>query len=80
MASPNTIQRNGRADWTLMTTIHAALRCDLDQLLHTTAGRTVPGRAGGYSATSCACTSPLSRRPCGPWPGSNSPATLTARP
>ena len=23
MASPDTIQRNGRADWTLMTTIHA---------------------------------------------------------
>jgi hypothetical protein len=41
MASPETIQRNGRADWTLMTTIHAALRHDLDQLLHTRASRTV---------------------------------------
>lgn len=41
MASPDTIQRNGRADWTLMTTIHAALRHDLDQLLHTRASRTV---------------------------------------
>ncbi len=40
MASPDTIQHDGRADWTLMTTIHAALRRDLDQLLHTTASRT----------------------------------------
>jgi len=40
MASPQTIERNGRADWTLMTAIHDALRCDLDELLHTTAGRT----------------------------------------
>jgi Hemerythrin HHE cation binding domain len=40
MASPGTIQRDGPTDWTLMTTIHAALRRDLDQLLHTTASRT----------------------------------------
>lgn len=41
MASPDIVQRHGRADWTLMTTIHAALRRDLDQLLHTTASRAV---------------------------------------
>ena len=40
MASPQTIERNGRADWTLMTAIHDALRRDLDELLHTTASRT----------------------------------------
>jgi len=40
MTSPHTIQRDGRADWALMTTIHAALRRDLDQLLHTTASHT----------------------------------------
>ena len=40
MASPQTIERNGRADWTLMTAIHHALRRDLDELLHTTASRT----------------------------------------
>jgi len=40
MASRQTIQRNGRADWTLMTAIHDALRRDLDELLHTTVGRT----------------------------------------
>src|SRR5215467_13403052 len=40
MASLPTIQRQGRADWALMTAIHEALRCDLDELLHTTAGRT----------------------------------------
>jgi hypothetical protein len=39
MASPHTIQRNGQADWTLMTAIHDALRRDVDELLHTTAGR-----------------------------------------
>src|SRR5215471_2011184 len=38
MAAPPTIARPGRADWTLMTAIHDALRRDLDQLLHTTAG------------------------------------------
>jgi iron-sulfur cluster repair protein YtfE (RIC family) len=36
MAPPHTIQLAGRADWTLMTAIHDALRRDLDQLLHTT--------------------------------------------
>jgi hypothetical protein len=40
MASPPAIQRNGRADWTLMSAIHDALRRNLDQLLHTTASRT----------------------------------------
>jgi len=40
MASPPTIERNGRADWTLMTAIHDALRRDLDELLNTTASRT----------------------------------------
>jgi hypothetical protein len=35
--SPQTMQLAGRADWTLMTAIHDALRRDLDQLLHTTA-------------------------------------------
>jgi len=40
MALPRTIERNGRADWTLMTAIHDALRSDLDELLHTTASRT----------------------------------------
>src|SRR5262250_3010484 len=28
MASPQTIERNGRADWTLMTAIHDAVRRD----------------------------------------------------
>jgi hypothetical protein len=36
-ASP-TLERRGRADWTLMTAIHDALRRDLDQLITTTAG------------------------------------------
>jgi hypothetical protein len=40
MTSPNTIQHSGQADWTLMTTIHQALRRELDQLLHTTASQT----------------------------------------
>ena len=40
MSSPHTIERNGRADWTLMTAIHDALRRDLDELLHTTASQT----------------------------------------
>jgi len=40
MSSPHTIERHGRADWTLMTAIHDALRRDLDELLHTTASRT----------------------------------------
>jgi hypothetical protein len=40
MAPSHTIQRHGRARWTLMTAIHDALRRDLDQLLHTTASRT----------------------------------------
>jgi hypothetical protein len=35
MTSSHTIERSGRADWTLMTAIHDALRRDLDQLLHT---------------------------------------------
>jgi Hemerythrin HHE cation binding domain len=38
MASSRTIERSGRADWTLMTAIHDALRRDLDQLITTTAG------------------------------------------
>jgi hypothetical protein len=38
MASSPTIERSGRADWTLMTAIHDALRRDLDQLITTTAG------------------------------------------
>jgi Hemerythrin HHE cation binding domain len=40
MASPDTITRTGRSDWTLMTAIHDALRRDLDQLIHTKASRT----------------------------------------
>src|SRR5215831_15873923 len=40
MASLPAIQRQGRADWALMTAIHDALRRDLDELLHTTADRT----------------------------------------
>jgi hypothetical protein len=40
MASPPTVQRSGRANWTLMTAIHDALRRDLDELLHATASRT----------------------------------------
>lgn len=39
MASPDTIARTGRSDWTLMTAIHDALRHDLNQLIHTTASR-----------------------------------------
>ena len=38
MASSRTIERSGRADWTLMTAIHDALRRDLDELITTTAG------------------------------------------
>ena len=41
MASSNTIERSGRAEWTLMTAIHDALRRDLHELLHTTAGPAV---------------------------------------
>jgi Hemerythrin HHE cation binding domain len=41
MASPDTIARTGRSDWTLMTAIHDALRRDLDQLIHTKASRAV---------------------------------------
>jgi len=37
MTPPHTTQLAGRADWTLMTAVHDALRRDLDQLLHTTA-------------------------------------------
>ena len=38
MTSFHTIERSGRADWTLMTAIHDALRRDLDELITTTAG------------------------------------------
>ena len=41
MASFHTIERRGRADWALMTAIHDALRRDLHELLHTTAGPAV---------------------------------------
>ena len=41
MASPHTMQRNGQANWILMTAIHDALRRDLDQLIHTTVIPTV---------------------------------------
>jgi Hemerythrin HHE cation binding domain len=37
MASSHTIERSGRADWTLMTAIHDALRRDLAELITTTA-------------------------------------------
>jgi len=37
MASSHTTERSGRADWTLMTAIHDALRRDLDELIITTA-------------------------------------------
>jgi hypothetical protein len=36
MAPPHGMQLTGRADWTLMTAIHDALRRDLDQLMGTT--------------------------------------------
>jgi len=39
MASPQIVQRTGRADWALMTAIHDALRRDLDALPDTTASR-----------------------------------------
>ena len=35
---PHTMPLTGRADWALMIAIHDALRRDLDQLLHATAG------------------------------------------
>ena len=38
MASFHTIERGGRADWTLKTAIHDALRRDLDELITTTVG------------------------------------------
>jgi Hemerythrin HHE cation binding domain len=38
MPSSDTIERSGRADWTLMTAIHDALRRDLAELITTTAG------------------------------------------
>jgi hypothetical protein len=38
MAPPHTLQLAGRADWALMIAIHDALRRDLDQVLHATAG------------------------------------------
>jgi hypothetical protein len=38
MASSDTVERSARADWTLMTAIHHALRRDLDELITTTAG------------------------------------------
>ena len=41
MVSPDTISRAGRSDWTVMIAIHDALRRDLNELLHTTAGRAV---------------------------------------
>lgn len=37
MTPPNTMPLADKADWTLMTAIHEALRRDLDWLLHTTA-------------------------------------------
>jgi hypothetical protein len=37
MPLPDTSQLTGRADWTLMTAIHDALRRDLEHLLHETA-------------------------------------------
>jgi len=58
MASSDTVERSARADWTLMTAIHHALRRDLDELITTTAGPAAARAAGSYSATSCAATSP----------------------
>jgi hypothetical protein len=52
MASPGTIQRNGRADWTLMTTIHAALQMAGDLA-------TTPPEGCGCS---CAGTPPVQYR------------------
>lgn len=43
MASPDTIAGAGRSDWMLMTAIHDALRCGLDQLLYTPASCPVWG-------------------------------------
>ena len=40
-AALQTIQPTGGAGWTLMSAIHDALRRDLDQLMHSTASRTV---------------------------------------
>jgi len=42
MASFHTIERRNRADWTLMTAIHDALRRDLDELITTAAGSAAP--------------------------------------
>jgi len=79
MASSHTIERTGRADWTLMTTIHEALHRDLDELITTTAPR--PRRpAGSCSATTCAVTSPPSARQCGGRPGPSSPADRPCNP
>ena len=52
MASSRTTERSGRADWTLMTAIHHALRRGLDELITSTAGpaaarrRTLAASAG----------------------------------
>ena len=42
MASSHIPERSGRADWTLMTAIHDALRRDLDELITTAAGSAAP--------------------------------------
>jgi hypothetical protein len=62
---PHTMQLAGRADWALMIAIHDALRRDLDQLLHATAGHASGRARWARSAVNCAFTSPPSTRPCG---------------
>lgn len=49
MAPPHTVQFAGRAERALMTTVHNALRRDLDQLPHTTASPVIepPAAATG---------------------------------
>jgi hypothetical protein len=43
---PHTMQLAGQADWAFMIAIHDALRRDLDQLLHATAGQASARRDG----------------------------------
>jgi hypothetical protein len=80
MVSPQTIECNGRADWTLMTAIHDALRRDLDELLHTTAGRTAARARWMVVRDQLRLHLAAEGAAMWPQPGPSSPATRTAMP
>ena len=81
MAPPHTMQLAGKADWTLMTAIHDALRRDLDQLLARHGQpRTGPGPLGHVPRPAALSLRRRARGHVAAGPAPNWRATRTARP